>query len=139
MKTEGFVPEGWNNEITKLNQEDIEKCIQEQEVLQGLVKQCDENYNLYVNFDNGLHGIIPREEIEEINLQEDGFPKTNLCTGKVHKFVQFKIKKVTDENELILSRKAVQKEALNWIKHDLKVGQKLDRNCQKYKTLWSIC
>ena len=45
---------------------------------------------------------------------------------KVHKFVQFKIKDIDNENELILSRKQVQNEAINWIKQDLKEGQKVD-------------
>ena len=58
-----------------------------------------------------------------INIEGTGLPKENLCTGKVHKFVQFKIKEVTEDNKVILSRKRVQEEALNWIKNDLKEGQ----------------
>lgn len=126
MKAYNLRPEGWNNEITKLEKENIEKYIQENRTLQGLVKECDNKYNLHINFENGLKGIIPRQEIEEVNLQNDGLPKESLCTGKVHKFVQFKIKQEQDENTLILSRKEVQKEALEWIKNDLKVGQKVE-------------
>ena len=46
--------------------------------------------------------------------------------GKVHKFVQFKIKDCEDNNQLILSRKQVQDEAMNWIKQDLQIGQKVE-------------
>ena len=42
---------------------------------------------------DGMSGIIPREEVEALNLDENGLPKINLCTGKVHKYVQFKIKR----------------------------------------------
>ena len=91
MKTLKFMPEGWNNEISTFDLEGLEKCRQKGQVLQGLVKNCDEDFNLHINFENGLTGIIPRQEVEGINLEEDGLPKTNLCTGKVHKFVQFKI------------------------------------------------
>ena len=56
-----FVPEGWNNEITKVNQNNIKTYIENQETLQGLVKNCDDKYNLYVSFENGLKGKIPRE------------------------------------------------------------------------------
>lgn len=122
MSTLKFMPEGWNNEITRLDKSQINEYIDNQEILQGLVKKCDENYNLYVNLGNGLNGIIPRDEVEEINIQENGLPKENLCTGKVHKFIQFKIKGIEDDRTLILSRKQVQKEALNWIKNDLNVG-----------------
>lgn len=131
MRTIKFVPEGWNNEITNVNQENIEKYIENQEILQGLVKKCDSNYNLYVSFEDGLNGMIPRAEIEGINLEESGLPKVNLCTGKVHKFVQFKLKE-KKEDTLILSRKEVQQEAINWIKNDLKVGEKVARNRKKH-------
>ena len=120
-----FKPEGWNNEITKLDKNNIEEYIKTNETLQGLVEKCDENYNLSVKFENGLRGIIPREEVEGINLEKDGLPKTNLCTGKVHKFVQFKVKEAKEGNNVILSRKQVQEEALEWVKKDLQVGEKI--------------
>ena len=123
MNTIKFVPEGWNNEITTINEEEIQKYIQKGDILQGLVKECDEQYNLHIKFENGLKGIMPRSEIEAINVEEDGLPKTNLCTGKVHKFVQFKVKEMEPNSELILSRKDVQKDALNWVKNDLKEGE----------------
>lgn len=126
MNTFKFVPEGWNHEITKVDLENIEEYKEKQITLQGLVKECDKDYNLYVSFENGLNGMIPRKEVEGINIGEDGLPKTNLCTGKVHKFVQFKVKEIGKQNEIILSRKQVQKEALNWVKNDLIVGEKVE-------------
>ncbi len=125
MNSLKFKPEGWNNEITQLNTNNIENYIHTDEVLQGLVKKCDDNYNLYIQFQNGLTGIMPRQEVEAINIEETGLPKTNLCTGKVHKFVQFKIKEAKDGNNVIISRKEVQKETLEWIKSELKEGDKV--------------
>ena len=124
MKTFKFMPEGWNNEISRLDTENIDYYRENGTILQGLVRKCDDKYNLHVEFENGLTGIIPRQGVEGINLEENGLPKTNLCTGKVHKFVQFKIKDV-EENTAILSRKEVQQEALDWVKNDLQVGQKV--------------
>ena len=121
-----FVPEGWNNETTKLTKENWKNYKDRDETLQGIVSGCDDNYNLYIKFENGLQGKIPREEVEAIKINESGIPKENLCVGKVHKFVQFKIKDIDNENELILSRKQVQNEAIDWIKQDLKEGQKVD-------------
>ena len=125
MNSLKFKPEGWNNEISKINFADLNRCIENNEIMQGLVKRCDKNYNLYVNLENRLTGIMPREEIEAINLQENNLPKENICIGKVHKFVQFKIKEIKDDNTVIISRKDVQEEALDWIKNDLEVGQKV--------------
>ncbi len=120
-----FVPEGWNNEITKLNLNNWKNYKNNQEILQGLVTKCDNDYNLYINFENGLQGKIPRNEVEAIKLDNQGMPKENLCIGKVHKFVQFKVKNM-EEDQLILSRKEVQNDAINWVKTDLQEGQKVE-------------
>ena len=125
MNSLKFKPEGWNNEITPLDQDSINHYRQKKETLQGLVKKCDNDYNLYIQFENGLTGIMPRQEIEAINIGEEGLPKTNLCTGKVHKFVQFKIKEAKDDNRVIVSRREVQEEALEWVKNDLQEGAKV--------------
>ena len=111
MNTFNFFPEGWKEDIEETN-----------EVLQGIVEKCDENYNLHVKMDNGNIGIIPREEVEALNLDDNGFPKTNLCIGKVHKYVQFKIKENNGYN-IILSRKDLQNDVINSIKNDLQIGQ----------------
>ena len=125
MNTLKFEPEGWDNEITKLDRNNWKSYKESNEILQGLVSKCDDNYNLYIKFEDGLVGKIPRSEVEAIKTENNGLPKTNLCSGKVHKFVQFKIKDI-ENDELILSRKEVQKEAINWIKNDLEIGQKVD-------------
>lgn len=112
MKIFNFLPEGWE----KSNFTGTE------DIYQGIVEKCDEDYNLHVKLDSGLEGIIPRKEVEAFNLDENGFPKTNLCVGKVHKYVQFKIKEKEGDN-YILSRKDVQKEVLNSVKTELQEGQ----------------
>lgn len=112
MNTYKFVPEGWKKD----------KCTGIKDIFQGIVEKCDENYNLYVKLDSGIEGIIPRKEVEAFNLDEDGLPKTNLCIGKVNKYVQFKIKERDGEN-LIFSRKDVQKDVLNSVKTNLQEGQ----------------
>ena len=109
-----FFPEGWKSE-------EIEDT---KDILQGIVKNCDKDYNLHVELKNGMHGIIPRQEIEAINVDEKGYPKENLCIGKVHKYVQFKLKE-KDGDKLIFSRKDVQQEVLNSVKTDLKVGDNI--------------
>lgn len=110
-----FFPEGWKDESIKGTND----------IFQGIVESCDKNYNLHVKLDDGSKGIIPREEIELLNLDENGFPKANLCVGKVHKYVQFKVKE-NSENGLIFSRKDVQQDVINSIKSNLQEGQILN-------------
>lgn len=117
-----FTPEGWIDKTAMLEQNDIEKYLQNNQTLQGIVEECDSNYNLYVKLGKNIQGIIPREEVEGINVGVDGLPKVNLCTGKVNKYVQFKIKQVKDDNTILLSRKDVQNEAIQWVRQDLKPG-----------------
>lgn len=112
MKVYKFFPEGWREE----------RLTEENEIKQGIVEKCDSNYNLYVKLENGKEGIIPRKEIEAINVEKDGFPRTRLCVGKVNKYVQFKIIG-KQGNDLLLSRKAVQQDVIKYIKNDLKEGQ----------------
>ena len=114
MSVFNFFPEGWKND-------EIENT---KGILQGIVTNCDEHCNLYVELSNGKRGIIPRTEVEAINIDENGVPKINLCEGKVHKYVQFKLKE-KDGDKLIFSRKDVQQEVLNSVKTDLKVGDNI--------------
>lgn len=126
MNAFNFMPEGWEKETVSLAKEETKNIMEKGDILQGIVENCDEHYNLQVKLGNGMLGIIPREEVEAINIGQDGLPKENLCTGKVHKYVQFKIKDI-DQNQIpILSRKEVQKEALNHIKQELQIGQRVN-------------
>ncbi len=114
MSTFKFYPEGWESRDFTENHN----------ILQGIVEECDKDYNLHVKLDNGKRGIIPRKEIQAINIDENGFPKPSLCTGKVHKYVQFKLKHKEKDN-LVFSRKDLQEDVINFIKNDLKEGEKV--------------
>ena len=120
MNTFQFVPEGWNEEIENLNLQKIQEYQQENRIIQGIVQSCDEQYNLHINLGNNIEGIIPRSEVEDI---EGELPNEKLCVGKVHKYVQFKIQDIENDRTVLLSRKSVQQEALNYIKDNMKVGQ----------------
>ena len=134
MEYQKFIPEGWKDEHTQFSIEGLNMAKETGEVMEGLVTKCDSNYNLYVDLGKNLTGIIPREEVELLNLAEDGKSKPNLCINKVNKMVQFKVKDV-EEDKIILSRKDVEKDSIGWIKNDLKEGAILNgivRNMQNY-------
>jgi len=122
MEYQRFMPEGWNITDESITKEQLASAMSTGEILQGKVNKCDSNYNLYINFGNNVTGIIPREEVEAVNIDEVGIPKPNVCISKINKYVQFKVKEVDSENNFVLSRKAVGKDALEWINHDLQEG-----------------
>ena len=122
MNTFQFVPEGWNEEVENLNLQKIQEYKEENKIVQGIVQSCDEQYNLHIQLGDKIEGIIPRSEVEDI---EEGVPDERLCTGKVHKYVQFKIENIENDNKVLLSRKSVQQEALQYIKNDMQVGQQV--------------
>ena len=87
---------------------------------------------------NNISGIIPRNELEVLNVDEFGFCNPSICKNKVNNFVQFKVKEIYDDN-IILSRKQVQQEALDWVKNDLRPRNDSKWNSKEYKKIWSIC
>ncbi len=122
MEYQKFIPEGWENTKDELDSSLLKKAYENGNILQGYVEKCDSNFNLHIDLGNDIIGIIPRNELEEINVDNYGFCNPSICKNKVNNFVQFKIKEIYDDKKVILSRKNVQKEALNWVKQDLKPG-----------------
>ncbi len=117
-----FIPEGWNDVNRAFSMQELNLAAINGNIMQAKVTRCDSNYNLYLDLGNNLTGIIPRDEVEAVNIDETGFPKPNICTSKINKFVQFKVKDISKKDTVILSRKAVGKEAIKWMKNDLKEG-----------------
>lgn len=122
MEYQKFIPEGWINTKEEFNSRVIKKALSNNETLQGYVEDCDSNFNLHINLGNNIKGIIPRNEVENINTDEFGFCSPGICKNKINNFVQFKIKEIYDDTNVLLSRKEVQKEALNWAKNELRPG-----------------
>ncbi len=117
-----FIPEGWNSISKAFSLEELNKAYINGNIIEAKVTKCDNNYNLYLDLGNNITGIIPRDEVEAVNIDETGFPKPNICTSKINKFVQFKVKDTSKKDSIILSRKAVGKEAIKWMRNDLKEG-----------------
>ena len=104
-----FIPEGWENVNKTFSIDELNEASINGSVMQAKVTRCDSNYNLYLDLGNNITGIIPREEVEAVNIEKEGFPKPNICISKINKFVQFKVKDTSKKESVILSRKAVRK------------------------------
>lgn len=122
MEYQKFIPEGWKETKEEFNMQELKSAYEQGKIIQGFVGSCDENFNLHINLGNEIKGIIPRNELEAINIDEFGYCKTAICKNKVNSFVQFKVKEIYNENRVLLSRKNVQEEALEWMKKDLVPG-----------------
>ena len=112
-----FIPEGWEECTKSFSLDELNKLSVSGEILQAKVTKCDSNYNLYLDLGNNITGVIPREEVEAVNIDETGFPKPNICISKVNKIVQ------------------VGKEAVSWVKDELKEGMCVNgivRNIRPY-------
>ena len=120
-----FIPEGWNPTEKAFSLEELNDASKNGSIMQAKVNKCDSNYNLYLDLGNNITGIIPRDEVEAIAIDEDGFAKPNICMSKIDKFVQFKVKDISKKDTVILSRKAVGKDAISWVKNDLKEGEQI--------------
>ena len=134
MEYQKYTPEGWYDKTEPISKEALNEALINGNIMEAKVIKCDPNYNLYLDLKNMI-GIIPREEIEAVNIDETGFPKPNICISKVNKIVQFKVKDITKDDIAILSRKRVGQDALSWVKTDLKEGNIVDgivRNIRPY-------
>ena len=89
-----------------------------------------------LNFGENLTGIIPRNEVDYLTCDEYGFTKPSICLNKLNTYVQFKVKEVYPENnQIILSRKKANEEAVNWMNENLEPGQIVKgivKNIRKY-------
>lgn len=135
MEYQKFIPEGWENTKDELDTELLKKAFNNGEILQGYVNTCDSKFNLHINLGNDIKGIIPRNELEEINVDKFGYCNPSICRNKVNNFIQFKIKEIYNDKQVILSRKNVQKDALKWVKEELKPGMIVNgivRNMRKF-------
>lgn len=132
MQEQKFIPEGWNQDFLGITKENVNEIINNKSIIQGIVKKCDSECNLYVNVGNVYKGIIPRDEVEAFNSGKSKFINSKIYQNKI---VQFKVKEIKNEDILILSRRDVEEEALSWMKSKLEAGQVVKgivKSVQKY-------
>ena len=130
-----FIPEGWIEKKEEYELSDLKNVFNSGEIIQGYVEKYDDNFNLHVKLNDNITGIIPRNEVDFVEADEMGFVRPSICKNKMNTFVQFKIKEIYNDSNLILSRKNANKEALEWMTENLKEGQIVPgivKNIRKY-------
>ncbi len=135
MEYQEFIPEGWNEVEREYSLSELKDALESKEVLSGKVLECDSNNDLHIDLGKNVDGIIPRREFEYINVDDSGCCNPKICKGKVGSFVNFRVKEICDDSKVILSRKVVQKDAIAWVKDDLKPGMVINgivKNIRKF-------
>lgn len=135
IQMQKFIPEGWNQLEKSFSLDELKNAKENGTIIQGFVSNCDKDYNLHINLGQNINGIIPRNEMDAISFDEAGMTKQSICKNKVNQFVQFKVKEIYDDNNLLLSRKDAEVDAIDWIKNDLKPGMVINgivKNMRKY-------
>ena len=116
-KPEGTLIKSYQNIEYISSKKGLEKALEKQVILEAPVIMCDHNFNLHISLCSGVHGIIPREEVQ---YSEDEQIKDIAILTRVGKPVAFKVmgfkKDAGGEVFAILSRKSAQRECiLNYI------------------------
>ena len=135
MEYLNFIPEGWVENKLDYSIDNIKEAYENGKIIQGLVYDCDSNYNLHIKLGHGIIGVIPRNEVDYIDSDEFGFTRPSICKNKLNSYVQFKIKEIYDDKQILLSRKKAHEEAFNWMINNLQEGMIVNgivKNIRKY-------
>lgn len=130
-----FIPEGWIDIKQEYGILELKDAYNTGRIIQGYVEKYDDNFNLHVKLNDQITGIIPRNEVDFVESDEMGFVRPSICKNKMNTFVQFKIKEIYNDTNLILSRKKANKEALEWMSNNLEKGQVIPgivKNIRRY-------
>lgn len=81
--------------------------------------------NLHFQFEDGITGILPKQEVEQVR---GNFDQTKQYFSKVGQAVQFVVmdRDHETENQFVLSRLGVEEQVKQWITEDLQEGQILN-------------
>ena len=64
-----FVPEGWKQEVNSMTLDEAKKYKEKGEILEGYVNKCDDNGNLFLNYqDKDILVLIDIYHMEKLKL-----------------------------------------------------------------------
>lgn len=129
-----YRPEGLNNPSPGIDK--LQRSIGTGDIYEAICIKCDEHHNLHVDLGTAL-GIIPRQEAA-LGLIE-GRTKEYAVLSRVGKPVCFQVTDVTSEGTAILSRRAAQMEAKDYILSALHPGDIIEAVVQNAADFGVFC
>ena len=112
----------------KCSIQDLKEAYEKKQVFDVFVDDIDGEYNLHCTFADGIHGIMPRDQVSSI-VGDDGLVDSTLCMKKKDKVMQACIIELEiEENEVkrvVLSKKELELKVRRWMYNNLKPGMRL--------------
>lgn len=113
----------------KYTLEELEKIKKEEQVVDVLIEDIDESYNMIGRVGVNIKAIIPRNEASSVVSEEDGLVETKHIVNKKGKVLHTCIKDIIDMGdgtfELVLSKRQLELKVRRWMYMHLKAGMKL--------------
>lgn len=124
MRTNTYLPEGKAPLFPPYQMlHTLQDAMDHQTVLHGIAIRCDSRRNLYVSF-GGYEGMVPRQEA--VHPAISGSERDIAILSRVGKQISFTIQQIdvldSGKPQIILSRRAAQEQALEWLLHNAPVG-----------------
>ncbi len=109
--------------------DEIKKIKDDEQVVDMLVLDIDESFNLIGVIGNNIKAVMPRNEVSSIVSEEDGLVETRHIVNKKGKILHVCIKEIIENPdstfELIVSKKQLELKVRRWMYMHLKAGMKL--------------
>ena len=115
------------NKQEKYSLKKLQQIQKEEKVVDMLVQDIDESFNMIGVIGNDIKAMIPREEASSI-VGDDGLVETRHIINKKDKVVHVCIKEIIQNNdqiELIMSKKKLELKVRRWMYMHLQAGMKL--------------
>lgn len=120
-----------NKKVTKkinYTLDNIKKILDEEQVVDMLVQDIDDSYNMLGVIGNNIKATLPRNESSSI-VGEDGYVDTKHIVNKKGKILHVCIKEIIENGdgtfELIVSKKKLELKVRRWMYMHLQAGMKL--------------
>lgn len=105
----------------------LQQIQKDEQVVDMLVQDIDEHFNMVGIVGNSIKAIVPRQEASSI-LGDDGFVEERHIVNKKGKLIHVCIKEIIngkDGIELVVSKKKLELKVRKWMYMHLKAGMKL--------------
>lgn len=111
----------------QLSLKKLQQIQKDEQVVDMLVQDIDEHFNMIGVIGNSINAILPRQEASSI-VGDDGFVEERHIVNKKGKLMHVCIKEIINDNDgikLIVSKKKLELKVRKWMYMHLKAGMKL--------------
>ena len=104
-------------ECSKIKEKDIDELVQSRKIVNGRVERVLGNGDAIVRFESGLTAVCPYDETDIRDKK-----RLSYIRRMIGENFDFLINGRNENGEIVLSRKEIQKEVVEYLKHDINPG-----------------